>query len=62
MTNIKIKLSRVPRCADCLAIKWFIDKIKDKYELETIINQLLLDWILKKQNMLAYCVMCGKKP
>ena len=61
ITNIKIKVSRVSRCADCLAIKSFVDKIKDKYELETIINQLLLDWILKKQNMLAHCVMCGKK-
>ena len=61
ITNIKIKVSRVSRCADCLAIKSFADKIKDKYELGTIINQLLLDWILKKQNMLAYCAMCGKK-
>ena len=48
ITNIKIKVSRVSRCADCLAVKSFVDKIKDKYELETIINQLLLEWILKK--------------
>ena len=43
-TNIKIK--RVSRCADCLAIKSVVDKIKDKYELETIVAQFLLDRML----------------
>ena len=40
MTNINIK--GISRCADCLAIKLFFDKIKGKYELETIVTQFLL--------------------
>ena len=40
MTNINIK--GISRCAECLAIKSFSDKITDKYELETIVYQLLL--------------------
>ena len=39
-TNINIK--GLSRCTDCLAIKSFFDKIKDKYQLETIVTQLLL--------------------
>ena len=41
IANIKIK--GVSRSADCLAIKSFVDKIKDKDELETIITQFTLD-------------------
>ena len=40
MTNINIK--GTSRCADCLAIKSFSDKITDKYELETMISKFLL--------------------
>ena len=40
MTNINIK--GTSRCADCLAIKSFSDKIRDKYELETMISKFLL--------------------
>ena len=42
--NIKIK--GVSRCADCLDIRSFVDKIKNKDELEVIVTQFLLDWIL----------------
>ena len=41
ITNIKIK--GTSRCAECLAIKLFSDKITDKYELETIVSQFLID-------------------
>ena len=44
ITNIKIKGKS--RCADCLANKSFFDKIKDKDELEIIVSQFLIDWIL----------------
>ena len=44
ITNIKIKW--VSRCAKSLAIKSFFDKITDTNELETIVTQFLLDWIL----------------
>ena len=40
MTNINIK--GTSRCADCLAIKLFSDKITDKRELETTATQFLL--------------------
>ena len=39
----KIEIKGVSRCADFLRIKSFVDKIKDKYELETIVTQFLLD-------------------
>ena len=41
ITNIKIK--GTSRCADCLAHKSFVDKTKDKDELEVIATQFLLD-------------------
>ena len=40
MTNISIK--GTSRCAECLGLKSFSDKITDKYELETIVTQFLL--------------------
>ena len=43
MTNIKTK--GISRCADCLVIKLLVDKIKDKYELETIVSQFLIDFL-----------------
>ena len=41
MTSIKIK--GISRCADCLAHKSFLDKTKDKDELEIVMSQLLID-------------------
>ena len=41
MTKIKIK--GISRNADCLAHKSFLDKIKDKDELEAIVSQFLID-------------------
>ena len=41
MTNIKIK--GVTRCSECLAVKLFVDKIKNNDQLEVIISQFLLD-------------------
>ena len=43
MTNIKTK--GISRCADCLVIKLLVDKIKDKYVLETIVSQFLIDFL-----------------
>ena len=43
MTIIKIK--GVSRCADCLAIKSFFDKIKDKDELEVAVSQFLIGFL-----------------
>ena len=43
MTNMKIK--EVSRCADVWQIKLFADKIKDKYRLETISSQCLIDFL-----------------
>ena len=37
------KLKGKSRCADCMAIRTFFDKIKDKYELESIVSQFLID-------------------
>ena len=39
ITNIKIK--GVSKRSKCLAVKSFVDKIKDKHELETIVTQFL---------------------
>ena len=44
MTNIKI--NGTSGCADSLAPKSFFDKIKEKDEVETIVTQFLIDWIL----------------
>ena len=44
MTNIKVK--GISRCGRCLANKTFFDKTKDKDELEVIVSQFLIDWIL----------------
>ena len=41
ITNIKIK--GVSRYADCLPVKSFVDKIRDKDELEVIATQFLID-------------------
>ena len=41
ITNIKIK--GVSRYADCLPVKSFVDKIRDKNELEVIATQFLID-------------------
>ena len=41
ITNIKIK--GVSRYADCLSVKSFVDKIRDKDELEVIATQFLID-------------------
>ena len=41
MTNIKIK--GISRCADCLAHKSLLDKIKDKDQLEVIVSEFLID-------------------
>ena len=43
MINTKIK--GISRYADCLVIKLFVDKIKNKYELETIVSQFLIDFL-----------------
>ena len=43
MTDINIK--GISRCADCLAIKLFVDKIKEKNELEVIVSQFLIDFL-----------------
>ena len=43
MSNIKIK--GISRCADCLALKSFVDKIKEKDELEVIVSQFLTDFV-----------------
>ena len=40
-TNIRIK--GVSRYADCLPVKSFVDKIRDKDELEVIATQFLID-------------------
>ena len=40
ITDISIK--ETSSCAECLAIKSFSDKMKDKDELETIVTQFLL--------------------
>ena len=58
ITNISIK--RTSRCAECLAIKSFFDKINDKGELETIVAQAFTLLNLIKQKMLIYCVKCRK--
>ena len=39
ITNIKIK--GVSKRSKCLAVKSFVDKIKGKHELETIVTQFL---------------------
>ena len=39
ITNIKTK--GVSKRSKCLAVKSFVDKIKDKHELETIATQYL---------------------
>ena len=41
ITNIKIK--GVSRYADCLPVKSFVDKIRDKDELEVIATEFLID-------------------
>ena len=41
MTNIKIK--EISRCADCLAHNFFLDKIKDKDDLEVNVSQFFID-------------------
>ena len=43
MTNIIIK--GISRCADCLAIKSFFDKMKDKDQLEVVASQFLIDFL-----------------
>ena len=43
-TNKKIKGKS--GCADCMANNLFSDKIKHKIELEIIVSQFLIDWIL----------------
>ena len=55
MTDINIK--GISRCADCLAIKLFVDKIKEKNELEVIVSQFFNRFLIK-QNMITYCVKC----
>ena len=40
-----IKIKGVSRCADCLAIKSFFDKIKDKDELEVAVSQFLIGFL-----------------
>ena len=47
MTNIKI--NGTSGWADSLAPKSFFDKIKEKDEVETIVTQFLIDWILKNR-------------
>ena len=42
-TNIKIK--GISKSADCLAIKSFVDKIKEKDELEVVASQFLIDFL-----------------
>ena len=41
MTNVKIK--GISSCADFLASKTFVDKIKHKDELKVIVTQFLID-------------------
>ena len=41
ITNIRIK--GVSRCANCLAVELFVDKITDKDVLEIIVAQFLID-------------------
>ena len=42
MANKEIKGNS--RCADCMTIKSFFDKIKHKSELQIIASQFLIDW------------------
>ena len=42
----KVKTKGILRCADCLAHKSFLDKLKDKDDLEIIVPQFLIDQIL----------------
>ena len=44
ITNIKIM--GVSRRAKCLAVKLFAEKVTDNDQLETVVTQFLLDWIL----------------
>ena len=43
MTNIKIK--GISKSADCLAIKSFVDNIKEKDELQVVVSQFLIDFL-----------------
>ena len=43
MTNIKIK--GISKSADCLAIKSFVDNIKEKDELQVAVSQFLIDFL-----------------
>ena len=38
----QMKFKGISRCSECLAVKWFVDKVKDKYGLEFIVTQFLL--------------------
>ena len=40
ITQIKVK--GISRCSECFAVKWFVDKVKEKYGLEFIVTQFLL--------------------
>ena len=40
---MKKKLKEKSRCADCMAIRSFFDKMRDKYELQIIASQVLID-------------------
>ena len=54
------KLKGKSRCADCMAIKWFFDKIKHRGELEIIVS--IFNWLnLIKHTMITYCAKCRKK-
>ena len=44
MTDINIK--GISRCAGSLANESFFDKIKHKSEVEIIVSQFSIDWIL----------------
>ena len=46
MTNIKIK--GTSRCANGLAIKSFVDKVKENDELEVTASQFLIDFLQTK--------------
>ena len=54
ITNVKTK--RASRCSECLAVKSFVDKAKNKNVLEISAS---LNFI--KKAMLTYCVKCREK-
>ena len=58
----KNKIKGKSKCAICLTERTFIDKIEDKYDLESeleIYLQFFVDWCYKNK-MESYCLKCRK--